>query len=131
MPASMISADTGCSAYVVGSSMAMVATGPMPGSTPISVPRSAPISAYRRLTGVSATEKPSARWPSRSMERSLSADERRPDGQLQLQPDDEHPHGQRSEKHAGDGRLHRPELVAGGAREHDQDDRRYRDADRL
>ena len=27
----MISADTGCSAYVVGSSIAIVATGPMPG----------------------------------------------------------------------------------------------------
>ena len=41
----MISADTGCSAYVVGSSIAIVATGPMPGSTPISVPSSEPISA--------------------------------------------------------------------------------------
>ena len=38
MPASMISADTGSSVKVNGSSMAMVGTGPMPGSTPISVP---------------------------------------------------------------------------------------------
>jgi hypothetical protein len=45
MPASMISADTGSSTYVAGSSIAMVATGPIPGSTPISVPSSAPISA--------------------------------------------------------------------------------------
>ena len=51
----MISADTGGSAYVVGSSIAIVATGPMPGSTPISVPSSVPISAYIRLIGVSAT----------------------------------------------------------------------------
>ena len=43
MPASMISADTGGSAYVVGSSIASVATGPMPGSTPISVPISTPM----------------------------------------------------------------------------------------
>ncbi len=56
-----MSAETGCSAYVVGSSIAMVATGPMPGSTPISVPSSVPINAYIMLIGVSATEKPSAR----------------------------------------------------------------------
>ena len=34
----MISAATGLRLKVIGSSMAMVATGPMPGSTPISVP---------------------------------------------------------------------------------------------
>ena len=38
----MISADTGGSAYVIGSSIAIVGTGPMPGSTPISVPSSTP-----------------------------------------------------------------------------------------
>src|SRR5438093_297165 len=66
MPASMMSADTGCSAYVVGNSIAIVATGPMPGSTPINVPSSAPISAYSKLTGVSATPKPVARCPNNS-----------------------------------------------------------------
>jgi hypothetical protein len=45
MPASMMSAVTGGSAYVAGSSIAIVATGPMPGSTPISVPTSAPMKA--------------------------------------------------------------------------------------
>ena len=39
----MISAATGGSAYVAGNSMAMVATGPMPGSTPMSVPSRQPM----------------------------------------------------------------------------------------
>ena len=39
----MISADVGGSAYVTGSSIASVATGPIPGSTPISVPISTPM----------------------------------------------------------------------------------------
>ena len=41
MPASMIRAPTGGSPNVIGSSMAMVASGPMPGNTPIKVPTSA------------------------------------------------------------------------------------------
>ena len=41
--------------------MAMVATGPMPGSTPISVPSTQPMKQYSRLIGVKATPKPSAR----------------------------------------------------------------------
>jgi hypothetical protein len=43
MPASMINAEVGGRAYVAGSSMATVATGPMPGSTPINVPMVTPI----------------------------------------------------------------------------------------
>ena len=43
MPASMISAPTGATLKVIGSSIAMVASGPMPGSTPISVPTETPI----------------------------------------------------------------------------------------
>ena len=43
MPASMIIAVIGERPKVTGSSIAMVATGPMPGSTPISVPRRTPI----------------------------------------------------------------------------------------
>src|SRR6478735_8126690 len=67
MPASMISADTGGSAYVAGSSIAMVATGPMPGSTPIRVPSTQPMKQYSRLTGVTATPKPVMRLEMRSM----------------------------------------------------------------
>src|SRR6266702_1337383 len=76
MPASMISAPTGGSPKVIGSSMAMVATGPIPGSTPISVPTSAPTRQRNGLTGMNpknslsgerATQKPSARLPRRSV----------------------------------------------------------------
>ena len=41
----MISADVGSSEYVIGSSIASVAMGPMPGSTPISVPIMQPMNA--------------------------------------------------------------------------------------
>src|SRR5581483_10951027 len=49
MPASMISAPTGGSPNVMGSSMATVATVPIPGSTPTSVPTSAPNRQKARL----------------------------------------------------------------------------------
>src|SRR3954469_18583469 len=62
MPASMISAPTGGRPKVMGSNMATVAMVPMPGSTPTSVPTSAPIRQSRRLTGVKATPKPRARF---------------------------------------------------------------------
>ena len=57
----MISADTGGNANVIGKSMAMVAVGPSPGSTPIAVPRNTPIRQYSRLSGVAAVDKPRAR----------------------------------------------------------------------
>ena len=60
----MIRPDTGSRWKVSGNSIAMVAIGPMPGSTPISVPISAPRSAKPRLAGVSATPKPVARLAS-------------------------------------------------------------------
>ena len=46
---------------VMGSSSAMVSAGPMPGSTPMAVPRKHPSSAQPRLVAVSALEKPRAR----------------------------------------------------------------------
>src|SRR5450631_1160895 len=121
MPASMISAETGCSAYVVGSSIAMVATGPMPGRTPISVPTIDPINAYNRLTGVSATPKPSAKWLNRSMARSVRAG---PDRQLQLEADHENAHGQPGQQRAADQRLLGSKFVACRARQSDQRDGR-------
>ncbi|CFO04972.1 Uncharacterised protein [Bordetella pertussis] len=51
----------------MGSSMAMVGTGPMPGNTPIRVPRMQPSNAYARFSGVNATEKPSIRLSNNSM----------------------------------------------------------------
>src|ERR1044072_5967153 len=65
MPASMISAPTGATLNVIGSSIAMVASGPMPGSTPISVPTETPIRQYSRFCQDSATPKPKIRlWNS-------------------------------------------------------------------
>jgi hypothetical protein len=61
MPASMISAPSGLRLKVTGSNIAMVAIGPMPGSTPISVPIKQPNRQNRRLSGVAAAPKPSAR----------------------------------------------------------------------
>src|SRR3954447_17895302 len=57
MPASMIIAPTGGRPKVIGSNMATVAIVPMPGSTPTSVPTSAPIKHSRMLIGI-GMEKP-------------------------------------------------------------------------
>src|SRR5437773_4432311 len=65
MPASMISAEVGLSVKVTGSNIAIVATGPMPGNTPISVPSITPIRQYRRFHPFSATLKPSDRFEKR------------------------------------------------------------------
>src|ERR1700744_3492663 len=67
MPASMISAPTGGRPNVIGSSIAMVASGPTPGNTPIRVPTSAPIRHMNRFIGVSETLKPRARLCKRSI----------------------------------------------------------------
>ena len=66
MPASMISAPTGATLNVSGSSIAMVASGPMPGSTPISVPTSTPMKQYIRFCSENATPKPKTRLLKRS-----------------------------------------------------------------
>src|SRR5687768_5729369 len=62
MPASMMSAASGSSPKVIGSSMAMVGIGPMPGSTPIKVPSKQPISAKPRLLQDAAAANPVARF---------------------------------------------------------------------
>src|SRR6185436_17913976 len=63
----MISAATGGTLKVIGSSIAIVASGPMPGSTPISVPRKQPMKQNQRFCQVSATLKPNKRLLSSSM----------------------------------------------------------------
>src|SRR5262249_60581584 len=62
MPASMISEDSGSSPKVIGSSMAMVGIGPIPGSTPISVPSRQPIRQKPRFLSETAAPKPVARF---------------------------------------------------------------------
>src|SRR5947208_5087475 len=58
MPASMISAPTGGRPKVIGSSIATVAMVPMPGSTPTSVPTSAPIRHSKMLMGMGIEKAP-------------------------------------------------------------------------
>ena len=70
MPASMMSAAVGSRLNVIGSSIAMVAVEPMPGSTPIRVPSSTPIRQYIRFSGETATCRPRARLASASIPQS-------------------------------------------------------------
>src|SRR5207344_3334394 len=58
MPASMMTALVGFIWKLSGSSMAMVAGGPNPGSTPTTVPRKQPAKHQKMLIGVNATAKP-------------------------------------------------------------------------
>src|SRR6476661_3670035 len=58
MPASMMIACVALSPKVTGNRMEMPASGPMPGSTPTSVPTRQPRNAYHALAGCKATEKP-------------------------------------------------------------------------
>src|SRR5205085_1726771 len=126
MPASMISAATGGSAYVAGSSMAMVATGPMPGSTPISVPSRQPMKAYSRLIGVKATPKPIERFEMRSMFLCplSTGDETGPHRELQLQQDDEGEIAADGEHGGKDRDFLRLEFIAGQGRDEGQRDDR-------
>ncbi len=57
----MISEASGDTLKVIGSSIAMVASGPTPGSTPTAVPRNAPMKQKNRLMGTAAVEKPNQR----------------------------------------------------------------------
>src|SRR5690349_9473351 len=57
----MIMAPVGSSFIVSGSSMAIVAGGPRPGNTPMTVPSTTPITHITRLFGVNATWKPCSR----------------------------------------------------------------------
>src|SRR5262245_58234240 len=66
MPASIISAPTGGRPKVIGKSIATVATVPMPGKTPTSVPTSAPSRQNRMFCQCDATWKPIARFASSS-----------------------------------------------------------------
>ena len=61
MPASMMMAPAGFMRKVSGSSIAIVAGGPSPGSTPTTVPRNTPTKHQKRFAGSSATAKPFAR----------------------------------------------------------------------
>jgi hypothetical protein len=57
----MITALVGFIWNVSGSSIAIVAAGPSPGSTPMIVPKNTPMKHHSRLYGVSATANPCIR----------------------------------------------------------------------
>src|SRR5215216_3226814 len=116
MPASMISAPTGGSPKVIGSSIAMVASGPMPGNTPISVPTSAPIRQRPMLVGVTATPKPNQRFAMRSIPRSS---EPGPELQRKVQSPREQQRAKYREHRGPDQRLEPAKLVCGVSR-HDE-----------
>src|ERR1041385_1160969 len=59
MPASITIALVAFSPKVMGSRIEMPASGPIPGSTPTSVPTRQPRNAYHSTAGCNATEKPS------------------------------------------------------------------------
>src|SRR5665213_422748 len=107
MPANMISDAVGGRWNVIGSSMAIVATGPMPGRTPISVPTMQPISAYNRFWKESATLKPSVRLCSMSISPD-SVDDR----DVHAQADLEHEDAEDGEHDDVAGNLQDLELVA-------------------
>lgn len=58
MPANIIMADTGDIRKVVGRRIDIAPNGPIPGSTPTSVPIKTPIKQAKRFTGCNPTEKP-------------------------------------------------------------------------
>ena len=67
MPAIMMMPNSGVPDSVIGSSSDIAEIGPMPGSTPTSVPMKTPMKQYSRLTGSSAMPKPCATLTSVSM----------------------------------------------------------------
>src|ERR1700704_156282 len=119
MPASMISDAVGGRWNVIGSSMAMVATGPMPGSTPISVPTMQPSSAYSRFCMLTATVSPRKRLFRRSISPN-SLD----DGDVHPEPDLEDDDRQDRQHDNVADHLHRLEFLA--AQRGDQHQRHQR-----
>src|SRR5919108_2900782 len=68
MPANMMKAPVGSKLNVRGRSSATVSAGPIPGSTPTSVPSVTPTDAKSRFSGVRAVPNPAARSPRTSMD---------------------------------------------------------------
>src|SRR5439155_12639980 len=124
MPASMIRPETGSRWKVSGNSIAMVAIGPMPGSTPISVPISAPASAKPRLAGVAATPKPVAR-----LSRSSIGSEIRPNRDGQSEPLDEDRPGEDDQAERREQHLPRLDPARGQAADGDQQQDRDHEAE--
>src|ERR1700712_2420805 len=109
MPASMMIAVVAGRPKVMGSSSEIVATGPMPGSTPMAVPISAPSSAKSRFWMLSATPKPCMRLVMRSsmVAFPIPLSSLRPQIHADIELVDEHPpaHDQQEHEQARDALL--------------------------
>src|SRR5262245_34537585 len=127
MPASMMSEESGSSPKVIGSSMAMVGIGPMPGSTPISVPSRQPMRAKPRFLSETAAPKPVARFWKRSSS-ILTA----PPGRQRLsQHVDEDQHSEQRQPDTEHDRFERLHVVPRVGGEHRQCHGGEREADRI
>src|SRR5687768_2254012 len=111
MPDSMMSAATGFSLNVRGSSIAIAASGPMPGRTPITVPTRTPMKQYVRFSSESATLKPRARLGKSSASASTSAPGEEP--VRQLEPVDEQSHRAADQQDDQDDELEHPGIAPG------------------
>src|SRR6266508_3961781 len=87
MDVSMIIAAVGDIVKTKGSSIAMVAVGPRPGRTPITVPMRLQTRAMARFRGWSATAKPWSRWS--NMEGSLPEEREDAEREAHAEPDRE------------------------------------------
>src|SRR5262245_11486892 len=114
MPASITRDDRGSRPKVIGSSMAMVGIGPMPGSTPIRVPSRQPRKAKPRFLSVAAALKPVARFWKRSSS-ILSAP---PGGKRLRQRVDEQTDAEEGEAGGEEERLPQVHVAARIARQH-------------
>ena len=121
-------AETGSSVNEIGSSMATVVTGPMPGSTPTRVPSRTPMKQYRRFCAVNATPKPMVRFARKSI---AGLEKRRPDWQRQAQRDHEYSDREGGERHGQSRRLQRPRVSAGECRDERDHDERDHKTERL
>src|SRR5262245_14186082 len=118
MPANRMNAPTGSlKLNVIGSSSATVSAGPMPGSTPTSVPSVTPAAASSRFWTVRTSPKPSIRLAANRN----TSDAPRPGRQLHIEPLAERVAGDHAEPEADDhvaNRLVGPEQPRGQPHEH-------------
>src|SRR5262245_42169928 len=102
----------------------MVPSGPMPGSTPISVPTVTPIRQYSRFCSENATSKPWIRLPNKSMTASVAPEQRIGEAE----PPDEQGDREPREDHRQEHDLDQLELWAGERGAEDQHDQRRHEA---
>src|SRR5438132_6817484 len=126
----MISAPTGPSQNVNGSTIAMVVSGPMPGSTPMMVPSRQPMKQSSRFCQVSATAKPIPILPRKEASVSIS-EHRRPQRDRHFQREDEDADIDGDQHRRERRERQRPQQRAGGARQNGDDGERADEAERL